>query len=167
VRCEFVGVAAAWLGTHTLSLSLLAVDLMFCWDDLTEDSFILSSHNSVSFVAIYFRLPFTAGLIVRTKCAASRAKMHLLDYVFFSGLLPILGAALVVCCLVAGVVVIDHFFLSPEYPDGVDLIREPPGARRFSVQTRLAYYTDCRALYKEAWTKVSLDFMVPRETLTA
>ena len=91
----------------------------------------------------------------------------MLVYIFSLGLLRIPCAVLLVCFLVAGVVVIDHFFLSPEYPDGVDLIREPPGARRFSVQTRLAYYTDCRALYKEAWTKVSLEFMVPEETLTA
>lgn len=44
--------------------------------------------------------------------------------------------------------------LSVPYPKGVPLLREPPGATRFSLKTRIAYYTDCASLYKEAWENV-------------
>jgi len=49
---------------------------------------------------------------------------------------------------------IDVLFLSSPYPKNVALIRERPGARRFSLKTRLAFYTDNVALHKEAWEKV-------------
>lgn len=45
-------------------------------------------------------------------------------------------------------------YLTVRYPKGVTLIREPPGAKRFSWRTRLAYYTDCRTLYREAYNEV-------------
>lgn len=45
--------------------------------------------------------------------------------------------------------------VSVPYPKGVPLLREPPGATRFSLKTRIAYYTDCAALYKEAYENVS------------
>lgn len=50
---------------------------------------------------------------------------------------------------------IDVIFLSPPYPKGVALVREGPGARRFSLKTRWAFYTDNVALQKEAWEKVN------------
>ncbi|KAF4997932.1 hypothetical protein FDECE_11945 [Fusarium decemcellulare] len=37
------------------------------------------------------------------------------------------------------------------YPPGIPLIREPEGARRFSLRTRWAYLTDCRGLFREAY----------------
>lgn len=48
--------------------------------------------------------------------------------------------------------------ISVPYPKGVPLLREPPGATRFSLKTRLAYYTDCPSLYREAWENVSDNF---------
>ncbi|TPX07256.1 uncharacterized protein E0L32_010850 [Thyridium curvatum] len=45
-----------------------------------------------------------------------------------------------------------HFaFFTVPYPAGVDLIREPPGKRWFSLRTRKAYYNDCEALFREAY----------------
>lgn len=51
---------------------------------------------------------------------------------------------------------IERYVLSVPYPPGVQLVREPVGARRFSLRTRLAYYTDCESLYREAYENVSL-----------
>lgn len=48
--------------------------------------------------------------------------------------------------------------VSVPYPKGVPLLREPPGATRFSFRTRIAYYTDCPSLYREAYENVSLEF---------
>lgn len=48
--------------------------------------------------------------------------------------------------------------VSVPYPKSVPLLREPPGATRFSMKTRMAYYTDCASLYREAWENVSNDF---------
>jgi hypothetical protein len=42
------------------------------------------------------------------------------------------------------------------YPANLPLIREKEGATRFSLKTRLAYYTDCQNLLIEAYEKVSL-----------
>lgn len=51
------------------------------------------------------------------------------------------------------VYVIERFLVSTPYPSGIALIREGPDARRFSLRTRLAYYTDCKNLFQEAWDK--------------
>lgn len=40
------------------------------------------------------------------------------------------------------------------FPPGIPLIREPEGARRFSLRTRYAYLTDCQALFREAYHDV-------------
>ncbi|KAM0335535.1 hypothetical protein ACHAQA_000583 [Verticillium albo-atrum] len=40
-----------------------------------------------------------------------------------------------------------------QYPSNLPRLREKPGARSFSFKTRLAYYTDCEALYREAHEK--------------
>ena len=64
-----------------------------------------------------------------------------------------LALALSLLCIVLYIVSV---FISVPYPKGVALIREPPGARRFSWRTRLAYYTDCSALFREAYHEVSL-----------
>lgn len=44
------------------------------------------------------------------------------------------------------------------YPKGVPLLREPPGATRFSLKTRAAYYADCPSLFREAYQNVSIGF---------
>ncbi|PNH37223.1 hypothetical protein VD0004_g9565 [Verticillium dahliae] len=40
-----------------------------------------------------------------------------------------------------------------QYPSNVPRIREKPGAGHFSLRTRLAYYTDCEALFRGAYEK--------------
>lgn len=60
-------------------------------------------------------------------------------------------------------VVAGEYALSPADPPGVALIREKPGARNFSLKTRLAYYTDCKNLYQEAYDNVSR--FKPAETI--
>ena len=72
------------------------------------------------------------------------------------GLASPLGIALVTAGVVIGLLTLQHLIFGVPYPEGVALIREPPGARRFSLRTRLAYYTDCRRLYDEAWHNVRL-----------
>lgn len=46
-----------------------------------------------------------------------------------------------------------HRLTEIPYPPNIPLVREPPGARRFSLRTRLAYYIDCQALFEEAFEK--------------
>lgn len=53
--------------------------------------------------------------------------------------------------------VVERFILGVRLPSNIALIREPEGARRFSLRTRLAYYTDCKALFREAFDQVSVD----------
>jgi hypothetical protein len=40
-----------------------------------------------------------------------------------------------------------------KYPDNLPRVREN-GRRRFSLKTRLAYYTDCKAIFQEAYETV-------------
>jgi len=40
------------------------------------------------------------------------------------------------------------------YPAEIARVREPAGKRTFSLRTRLAYYTDARELFREAFEKV-------------
>lgn len=61
-----------------------------------------------------------------------------------TGLLFVLGSL---------IYAVERFILSVPYPSNIRLIREAPGARRFSLRTRLAYYIDCKALFQEAWDK--------------
>ena len=50
----------------------------------------------------------------------------------------------------------DVFLTSPssKHP-GIPLIREPEGATSFRLRTRLAYYTDAKNLFREAYEKAS------------
>jgi hypothetical protein len=41
-----------------------------------------------------------------------------------------------------------------QYPVEIARVREPAGKRTFSLRTRLAYYTGCRELFREAFEKV-------------
>jgi hypothetical protein len=62
--------------------------------------------------------------------------------------------ALACFVLSSALYIINALFLSAAIPKGVPLIREPPGKRSFSWKTRLAYYTDCESLYREAYQNV-------------
>lgn len=82
----------------------------------------------------------------------------------FESLLPQqqqLGSSAVYFALFSALVFVGLYSLnaliSVPYPKGVPLLREPPGATRFTLKTRLAYYTDCPSLYREAWENVSDD----------
>lgn len=48
----------------------------------------------------------------------------------------------------------ERLFFEIPCPEYVPLIREPAGARRFSWQTRLAFYTNCRDIFHEAYENV-------------
>jgi predicted CDP-diglyceride synthetase/phosphatidate cytidylyltransferase len=47
-------------------------------------------------------------------------------------------------------------FFSIRYPRNLPLVREKIGKTRFSLKTRLAYYTDCGNLYRDAYENVRL-----------
>lgn len=65
-----------------------------------------------------------------------------------------LGIALIVSACFALFYVTESFILTVPYPPSVPLVGEPEGALRFSLRTRVAYYTNCEALLREAYTKV-------------
>ena len=44
------------------------------------------------------------------------------------------------------------------YPANLPLVREKEGATRFSLETRLAYFTDCQNMLTEAYENVSFLF---------
>ena len=74
--------------------------------------------------------------------------------------LPALTSPLGLVILALGglvlVYVLERFIVSVPYPPGMPLVREPEGARRFSIRTRLAYYLDCERLFKDAYNNVNL-----------
>lgn len=63
------------------------------------------------------------------------------------------GLVVVLLLLLALFFVINSRTSTPN-PPGVPLIREPPGATRFSLRTRLAYYTDYQNILQEAYDDV-------------
>jgi hypothetical protein len=46
------------------------------------------------------------------------------------------------------------YFVTIGYPSNLPRVRERKGATRFSLTTRLAYFTNCKSLYDEAYEKV-------------
>ncbi|KAH7000529.1 cytochrome P450 [Ilyonectria destructans] len=64
-----------------------------------------------------------------------------------------LGITLIVSACFALFYVTESFILTVPYPPSVPLVGEPEGALRFSLRTRVAYYTNCEALLREAYTK--------------
>lgn len=66
-----------------------------------------------------------------------------------------LGVASVAILGFAALYCIERFLLSQPMPKGIPLIREPEGARSFSLRTRLAYLRDCQSLFREAYHNVS------------
>ncbi|WZH41935.1 cytochrome P450 [Fusarium acuminatum] len=61
-----------------------------------------------------------------------------------------LGIASVLVVLVIALFITEKLISVP-YPPDIPLIREPKGARRFSLRTRWAYLTDCKALFHDAY----------------
>jgi hypothetical protein len=55
--------------------------------------------------------------------------------------------------LLLAVAVIAHFS-TLRYPVEMPRVREREGKRYFSLRTRLAYYTDAKELFREAYEKV-------------
>lgn len=65
-----------------------------------------------------------------------------------------LGIALTVSGSILVLYLIEHYILGVPYPPEIPLVREPVGARRFSIRTRLAFYTDCQNLFRDAYDNV-------------
>ncbi|RGP76850.1 ent-kaurene oxidase [Fusarium longipes] len=61
-----------------------------------------------------------------------------------------LGLASVAAILLVALFITEKL-LSVPYPPGIPLIREPEGARRFSLRTRWQYLTNCQPLFYEAY----------------
>lgn len=78
--------------------------------------------------------------------------MALVD-LFLSRLSGSVGLVAVLLLLIALFLVINSLTSTP-HPPGVPLIREPPGATRFSLRTQLAYYTDYQNILQEAYDDV-------------
>lgn len=61
--------------------------------------------------------------------------------------------ALATCLLVlVGLAVL--YYSTIRYPANLPRLREHEGATRFSLKTRIAYYTECKNMYREAYDKV-------------
>lgn len=80
---------------------------------------------------------------------------------FYEFLLPQWGS-LVYTVSVSALVFLGLYMLniivSVPYPKDIPLLREPVGATRFSLKTRVAYYTNCSSLFSEAYENVSPSF---------
>jgi hypothetical protein len=49
------------------------------------------------------------------------------------------------------------------YPNNLPRIREREGKTQFSLRTRLSYYTDAKAIFREAYEQVSKRYFQRRE----
>lgn len=68
--------------------------------------------------------------------------------------LPSLGAygnLVIVPAIIVAVIVVYQTLFAIHYPANLPLAGEPAGKRWFSWRTRLRYYTDCGALYRETY----------------
>lgn len=74
-------------------------------------------------------------------------------YAFFDKFASVRAAALTSLFLLLAVVVVAHFS-TLRYPVEIPRVREREGKRYFSLRTRLAYYTDAKELFREAYEKV-------------
>lgn len=70
-----------------------------------------------------------------------------------------LGIASVAAILLISLFITEKL-LSVPYPPSIPLIREPEGARRFSLRTRWQYLTNCQPMYYEAYHKVHIPLLV-------
>ncbi|KAM0248340.1 hypothetical protein ACHAP5_003511 [Fusarium lateritium] len=72
----------------------------------------------------------------------------------FLARLPTLTSPLAIISAVAVLFIalfITEKVINVPYPPDIPLIREPKGARRFSLRTRWAYLTDCKTLFHDAY----------------
>ncbi|KAF4124822.1 Cytochrome P450 [Geosmithia morbida] len=77
--------------------------------------------------------------------------LHLLFHIYSKcTFLNVLGAFVF---LVLAAYLIERFITGVAYPPSIPLIREPEGARSFSLRTRISYYTECKAIYEDAWNQ--------------
>lgn len=76
-----------------------------------------------------------------------------LEQILTSSSFRVITLAIVFVAVLAQLVV--GYFTQVSYPANLPRVREPAGATRFSLRTRLAYYTDCKALYNEAYETVT------------
>lgn len=79
----------------------------------------------------------------------------------FGGLITLPGV--VVASILIAISSIVNRRLAIRYPSNLPRVREPAGATRFSLKTRLAYHTDCNALFEEAYEKVDKSTMTCRK----
>ena len=59
------------------------------------------------------------------------------------------------CLLIAIAAYTFQRLSSLKYPAELPRVREAAGKTRFSLRTRLAYFTDCEALFQEAYEKAN------------
>lgn len=64
--------------------------------------------------------------------------------------LPMLIVSAIVVAIVYRAIEAHWFYI------GIDLVREKPGGKRFSLWTRFMFYIDCSSLYNDVWHKVRL-----------
>jgi hypothetical protein len=57
------------------------------------------------------------------------------------------------------IITISLIFFTIRYPRNLPRVREKEGKTRFRLKTRLAYYTDCRNLYYDAYENVRLELI--------
>lgn len=69
------------------------------------------------------------------------------------GAVRVVAVSIFILGLVLVLVAIRHF--SIQYPVEIPRVREP-GRTRFSLRTRLAYYTDCAGLFRDAYEQVCI-----------
>jgi hypothetical protein len=76
-------------------------------------------------------------------------------YAFIAEFASIRTVLLTGLFLLLAVVVVAHFSTF-RYPIEIPRVREREGKRYFSLRTRLAYYTDAKELFREAYEKVRI-----------
>jgi hypothetical protein len=67
----------------------------------------------------------------------------------------ILESFMATSLLIAIVVYASQRLSSIKYPAELPRVREVAGKTHFSLRTRLAYFTDCEALFREAYEKAN------------
>jgi hypothetical protein len=80
--------------------------------------------------------------------------MHLVSKLFSLNDLGTYEKVLLGSLIFAVVALIIRYINSIPYPANIPRVREKNGATRFSLKTRLAYYTDCEGLFRDAYENV-------------
>ncbi|KAI9166290.1 Cytochrome P450 monooxygenase iccF [Paramyrothecium foliicola] len=100
---------------------------------------------------------FIAKALNSTNCASALNVTMVLAAASVSLLVSLLVIIASVAATVVGASIlvywVEELFFQVQVPSEIPLLRESKGARRFSLKTRLAYYTDCKSLFYEAYHK--------------